>query len=93
MVSLSTFDDAYSQLVNSLEATSQDHASLSEVLISQVADATKTLEKKHEDMKNKQYQFYQKLLSDRDKIYAERIKVCSLGLYEKCLINLRHHSR
>ncbi|PAV17054.1 Bzz1-Myo3 5p-Bee1p-Vrp1p actin assembly complex component [Pyrrhoderma noxium] len=72
---MSTFDKAYSQLVNSLEATSQDHASLSEVLISQVADATRTLEKKHEDMKSKQYQFYQKLLSDRDKIYAERIKM------------------
>ncbi|KAH8114438.1 hypothetical protein DFH11DRAFT_1688953 [Phellopilus nigrolimitatus] len=70
----STLDKAYGQLISSLDSTAQDHSSLSDDLISQVADAAKSLEKKHEDMKNKQFQFYQKLLSDRDKIYADRQK-------------------
>ncbi|THH08450.1 hypothetical protein EW145_g2696 [Phellinidium pouzarii] len=71
----STLDKAYGQLISSLENSAQDHSLLSDVLITQVADATKTLEKKHTEMKSKQLQFYQKLLSDRDKVYAERLKM------------------
>ncbi|KAI5119404.1 hypothetical protein M0805_005947 [Coniferiporia weirii] len=71
----STFENAYSQLVSSLDDSAQDHSLLSDVLITQVADATKSLEKKHEEMKNKQFQFYQKLLSDRDKVYSDRLKM------------------
>ncbi|KAL5482501.1 BZZ1 [Sanghuangporus weigelae] len=71
----STLDKAYGQLVNSLDSTAQDHSALSDSLITQVADETKILEKKHEDMKTKQYEFYQKLLSERDKVYADRQKV------------------
>ncbi|OCB88259.1 hypothetical protein A7U60_g4665 [Sanghuangporus baumii] len=74
-IRLSTLDKAYGQLVNSLDSTAQDHSALSDSLITQVADATKTLEKKHEDMKTKQYEFYQKLLSERDKVYADRQKM------------------
>ncbi|KAL5501729.1 BZZ1_3 [Sanghuangporus vaninii] len=74
-IRLSTLDKAYGQLVNSLDSTAQDHSALSDNLITQVADATKTLEKKHEDMKTKQHEFYQKLLSERDKVYADRQKV------------------
>ncbi|KAL5524396.1 BZZ1 [Sanghuangporus sanghuang] len=74
-IRLSTLDKAYGQLVNSLDSTAQDHSALSDSLITQVADATKTLEKKHEDMKMKQYEFYQKLLSERDKVYADRQKM------------------
>ena len=50
---LSSLDKAYGQLITSLESTALDHSSLSDVLITQVADATKSLEKKHEDMKAK----------------------------------------
>ncbi|EJC97857.1 uncharacterized protein FOMMEDRAFT_114603 [Fomitiporia mediterranea MF3/22] len=81
---MSTLDKAYSQLVSSLDSTAQDHSTLSDSLITQVADATKVLEKKHEDMKTKQYQFYQKLLSDRDKVYADRPKT-KAKYDEECL--------
>jgi len=80
----STLDNAYTQLIASLDGTAQDHNTLSDLLISQVADSTKALEKKHEDMRKKQLQFYQKTLSDRDKVYAERLK-CKQKYDEECL--------
>ena len=90
---ISTIDNAYNQVISSLDSTAQDHTNLSELLITQVADASKALEKKHEDMKKKvrnrlhwivgfwmshfekQLQFYQRVLADKDKVYANRTKV------------------
>lgn len=50
---LSTLENAYSQVITSIESTAQDHSTLSDVLVAQVADAMKALEKKHGDMKAK----------------------------------------
>ena len=50
---ISTVDIAYGQLIASLDNTAQDHNNLSEMLTTQVAEALKTLEKKHEDMRRK----------------------------------------
>lgn len=47
-----------------------------DALSSQVIDALKTTEKRHEEANKRQMQYYQKLLSDRDKVYADRLKVC-----------------
>ena len=40
---------------------------------------------KHEDTKKKEMQFYQKLLSDRDRAYADRIKVGLIRLLDLSL--------
>lgn len=49
----STLDNAYTQLISSLDSTAQDHSALSDQLTSQVVDTTKALEKKYEAMKTK----------------------------------------
>ena len=49
----STFANAYSQLIASLDNSSQDHQNLSESLNSLIVEASKVFEKRHEDMKKK----------------------------------------
>ncbi|KAL4250780.1 hypothetical protein ABKN59_006093 [Abortiporus biennis] len=70
----STLDKAFSQLMSSLVDTAQDHINLSEALGLQVVDALKATEKRHEEAKKRQMQYFQKLLSERDKFYSERLK-------------------
>ncbi|KZS91252.1 hypothetical protein SISNIDRAFT_479235 [Sistotremastrum niveocremeum HHB9708] len=70
----STLDSAYSQLIASMESSSLDHVTLADALISQVSEDLRALERHHEESQKKQNSFYQRLLSERDKIYAERAK-------------------
>ncbi|KAI0712543.1 hypothetical protein C8Q76DRAFT_735094 [Earliella scabrosa] len=70
----STLDRAYTQLLASMNDTAQDHVNLADALTSQVVEPLKATERKHEDTKKKEMQYYQKLLSDRDRAYADRIK-------------------
>lgn len=51
--SLSTFDNAYSKLISSLESGAQDHLVLADSLSSQVTDELKKLDRKHEEAKKK----------------------------------------
>ena len=50
---------------------------LADSLNTQVVEALKGAEKRHEDSKKRQMQYFQKLLSDRDKAYNDRLKVCN----------------
>ena len=79
---LSTLDRAYTQLLASMNDTAQDHVNLADALTSQVVEPLKATERKHEDTKKKEMQYYQKLLSDRDRAYADRIKVGLIRLLD-----------
>ena len=49
----STFDNAYSKLLSSLENGAQDHFVLADSLSSQVNEELKKLDRKHDDAKKK----------------------------------------
>ncbi|KAJ8523239.1 hypothetical protein ONZ45_g333 [Pleurotus djamor] len=70
----STLNAAYGEIMNSLVNTAQDHINVADNLTTQVVDVLKLVEKKNEELKKKEIQFYQKLVSDRDRVYAERVK-------------------
>lgn len=74
-VNRSTLNRAYSQLVSSIGEAGQDHMNLADSLNTQVVEALKTTEKRHDDAKKRQVQYFQKLLSERDKAYNDRLKV------------------
>ena len=54
---------------------SQDHVNLADALNDKVIEPLKATERKHEESKRKEIQYYQKLLSDRDRVYSDRMKV------------------
>ncbi|OJT08068.1 Protein BZZ1 [Trametes pubescens] len=70
----STLDKAYTQLISSITESSQDHVYLADALTSQVVEPLKMTERKYEDSKKREAQHYQKLLAERDRIYADRIR-------------------
>ncbi|TFK52285.1 hypothetical protein OE88DRAFT_1734304 [Heliocybe sulcata] len=70
----STLNVAYEQLISSFTGSAQDHVELADNLSSRVIDALKASERAHAELKKKQMQFFQKLLSDRDRVYSERSK-------------------
>lgn len=63
--------------MSSIGEAAQDHVNLADALNSQVVEALKLTEKRHDEAKKRQVQYFQKLLSERDKLYNERLKVCS----------------
>lgn len=70
----STLDRAYTQLIAAVGEAGQDHQNLADLLTTQVVDALKAAEKRHDDAKKRQMQYFQKLLSERDKAYNDRLK-------------------
>ncbi|KAI0632446.1 hypothetical protein C8Q77DRAFT_1125758 [Trametes polyzona] len=70
----STLERAYTQLISAISDASQDHVSLADALTSQVVEPLRAAERKHEETKRKEMQHYQKLLAERDRVYADRIK-------------------
>ena len=74
-VACSTVERAYSQLIASLSDSAQDHIDFADTLNSQVVEALRTTEKRHDEVHKRQMQYFQKLLSDREKAYADRLKV------------------
>ncbi|KAI0771170.1 hypothetical protein BD413DRAFT_613282 [Trametes elegans] len=70
----STLDKAYSQLITAMTDASQDHVNLADTLSSQVVEPLRATGRKHEETKKKEMQYYQKLLAERDRVYADRIK-------------------
>ncbi|PCH40000.1 hypothetical protein WOLCODRAFT_136602 [Wolfiporia cocos MD-104 SS10] len=70
----STLHNAYAQIISSMLDGAQAHNGLADALTSQVVDALKSTERRHEEAKKKQEQYFAKLLSERDRVYAERIK-------------------
>ncbi|KAF5369126.1 hypothetical protein D9615_010422 [Tricholomella constricta] len=68
---------AYTELMDSMATTAQDHVNIADGLTTQVVEVLKTVEKKSEEAKKKEMQFFQKLLADRDRVYADRLKACT----------------
>ncbi|KAG6844713.1 hypothetical protein H0H87_004436 [Tephrocybe sp. NHM501043] len=54
--------------------TAQDHGNIADALTTQVVEVLRAVEKKNEDAQKTEMQFFQKLLSDRDRVYDERLK-------------------
>ncbi|CDO68266.1 hypothetical protein BN946_scf184842.g29 [Trametes cinnabarina] len=73
-IARSTLDKAYTQLISAITDASNDHVNLADALDSKVVEPLRAAEKKHEDAKKKEIQYYQKLLADRDRVYADRLK-------------------
>lgn len=71
----STLHNAYAQLISSMMDTAQAHISLADSLNAEVIESLKSTERRQEEAKKKQEQHFAKLLSERDKVYADRIKV------------------
>ena len=71
----STLHNAYAQLISSMMDTAQAHISLADSLNAEVIESLKVTERRQEEAKKKQEQYFAKLLSERDKVYADRIKV------------------
>ncbi|KAK0227303.1 hypothetical protein EDD85DRAFT_923263 [Armillaria nabsnona] len=63
---------AYDGIIQSMTNTAEDHVNVAEVLTPQVVNVLKALGRKLR--RRYDMQFFQKLLSDRDRTYAERLK-------------------
>ncbi|KAJ3754491.1 hypothetical protein EV360DRAFT_96576 [Lentinula raphanica] len=70
----STLNSAYESIIASLVNAAQDHNNIADTLTTQVVDALKTAERRHESYQKTEAQFYQKLISERDRAYSERLK-------------------
>ncbi|KAJ3994622.1 hypothetical protein F5050DRAFT_1772912 [Lentinula boryana] len=70
----STLNSAFDSIITSMINAAQDHNSIADTLTTQVIDVLKTVERKHENIQKTEGQFYQKLISDRDRNYSERLK-------------------
>ncbi|KAF8895149.1 hypothetical protein BD779DRAFT_1797047 [Infundibulicybe gibba] len=71
---LYTLNSAYNKIIESLTNTAQDHMNIADALTSQVIDVLKAIERKNDEAKKKELQFFQKLLAERDRVYNERLK-------------------
>ncbi|KIJ62735.1 hypothetical protein HYDPIDRAFT_157678 [Hydnomerulius pinastri MD-312] len=69
-----TLDHAYTQIIANMSNAAQDHINLAENIATQVTEPLGALERHNEDFKRKQMLFYQKLLSERDRFYQDRLK-------------------
>ncbi|KAG6908313.1 hypothetical protein DXG01_005349 [Tephrocybe rancida] len=79
---------AYGELVDSMGNTAQDHVNIADGLTTQVIDVLRGVEKKNQDAQKMEMQFYQKLLNDRDRVYAERVK-CKQKVNQPSLLRFR----
>lgn len=79
----SSLHTAYDEILNSMVSTAQDHVNIADALTSQVVEVLRSVGKKNEESRKKEMQFFQKLLSDRDRVYTERLK-CKQKYDEEC---------
>ncbi|KAL1744496.1 hypothetical protein HDZ31DRAFT_38471, partial [Schizophyllum fasciatum] len=70
----STLNTAYNALIQSLTDAAQDHVNIADAVSTQVIEVLKGLGRKNEESMKKEMAFYQKLLSDRDRTYNDKIK-------------------
>ncbi|KAG2096547.1 uncharacterized protein F5147DRAFT_716580 [Suillus discolor] len=73
VIQQNTLNHAYSEILSSMSSSAQDHINLAEAW-SQITESLKAVERRNDDYKKKQMQFFSTILAGRDKIYAERIK-------------------
>nr|GAT60101.1 predicted protein [Mycena chlorophos] len=69
-----TLNAAFNEIIASLSGSAQDHVNLADALTTQVVDVLKVLERTREELKKKQNAFFQRLLTERDRFYADRLK-------------------
>ncbi|KAK7048535.1 hypothetical protein R3P38DRAFT_1868987 [Favolaschia claudopus] len=69
-----TLNAAFNEIITSMTDTAQDHVNLADSLNTQVVDVLKAVERKQEDLKKKEMTFFQKLLTERERAYADRLK-------------------
>ncbi|KAF9561091.1 hypothetical protein CPC08DRAFT_750151 [Agrocybe pediades] len=79
-----TLDVAYNAIISSMTDTAQDHMNFADALTVQGLDVLRTVARRSEETKKKEMTFFQKLLSDRDRIYADRLK-CKQKYDEECM--------
>ncbi|KAJ4481967.1 hypothetical protein J3R30DRAFT_3455533 [Lentinula aciculospora] len=70
----STLNSAFDSIINAMVNAAQDHNNIANTLTTQVIDVLRTVERTHENIQKTEGQFYQKLISDRDRSYSERLK-------------------
>ncbi|KAF8158545.1 hypothetical protein B0H34DRAFT_797918 [Crassisporium funariophilum] len=70
----STLNNAFEEIMGSMANSAKDHVNLADKLSSEVVEVLRTVGKKNEEAKQKEVQFFQKLLSERDRVYGERLK-------------------
>ncbi|KAF8904120.1 hypothetical protein CPB84DRAFT_1835747 [Gymnopilus junonius] len=70
----STLNQAYDEIIQSMADTAQDHYGFADALTSQMIEILKILGKRNEETKKREMLFFQKLLSDRDRAYNDRLK-------------------
>ncbi|KAF8192143.1 hypothetical protein BJ912DRAFT_963009 [Pholiota molesta] len=73
-LSQSTLERAYDAIINSMITSAQDHINYADAIASQTIETLRILEKRNDDAKKKETLFFQKLLSDRDRVYSDRLK-------------------
>ncbi|KAF7298890.1 hypothetical protein MIND_00837000 [Mycena indigotica] len=69
-----TFNAAFNEIISSMSGVAQDHVNLADALTTQVVDVLKAVERKNEELKKKETNFFQRLLTERDRLYADRLK-------------------
>ncbi|TFY80912.1 hypothetical protein EWM64_g3101 [Hericium alpestre] len=88
----STLNNACAKIIGFLVNASQDHNNVADAINNQVVDPVKALERKAEDNIKKEKQFYQKLLSERDRVYNDRTKA-KQKYDEECVEERAHDDR
>ncbi|RIA98362.1 hypothetical protein C1645_731713 [Glomus cerebriforme] len=87
-VESSTFLKAWSIILEETENIAKERAKFSETLSTNVMEKVKTVAAKKEEIRKKHMEFAQKLVADRDKVYAERKKV--KARYDECCMEVQN---
>ncbi|KAF7365022.1 hypothetical protein MVEN_00373300 [Mycena venus] len=69
-----TLNAAFNEIILSMTDTAQGHVNLADSLNTQVVDVLKAVERKQEELKKKEMTFFQRLLTERDRAYGDRLK-------------------
>ncbi|TEB30594.1 hypothetical protein FA13DRAFT_1755022 [Coprinellus micaceus] len=70
----STLNVAYDEIISSMSSTADDHSSIADSLTSQVVEVLRVVERRSDAVKQKELNFFNKLLADRDRTYTDRLK-------------------
>ncbi|KAJ6508511.1 hypothetical protein C8R45DRAFT_1168696 [Mycena sanguinolenta] len=79
-----TLNAAFNELISSMGDSAQAHVNLADSLNTQVVDVLKAVERKQEELKKKEMTFFQRLLTERDRAYGDRLKVAKQKYDEEC---------
>lgn len=69
-----SFNLAYDEIINSTLNSAQDHIDLAEKLTAEVVEVLRTMERRNDDIKKKELQFFNKLTADKERTNSERLK-------------------